>query len=159
MDRYTEITIDGKTFYMYNEEDYNDSSTLYNISAVDVNQLLKDTSSLLPYYDEEGNVAHDWGDKIEEMWSKGYEALGGNNFVKYYSSIIDDVGILGSTFKSLEKTTEATAVGVDTQRAQVMDVSSDEELSNMIKYQNAYNASSRYINVINEMTEQIVSLI
>ncbi|MCH5254164.1 MAG: hypothetical protein J1F41_04505, partial [Lachnospiraceae bacterium] len=36
-------------------------------------------------------------------------------------------------------------------------VSSDEELTNMIMYQNAYNASSRYINVISEMIEHIVT--
>lgn len=42
-------------------------------------------------------------------------------------------------------------------REQVVGVSTDEELSNMIKFQNAYNASSRYINVISEMLEHILS--
>ena len=42
-------------------------------------------------------------------------------------------------------------------REQVIGVSTDEELSNMIKFQNAYNASSRYINVISEMLEHIIS--
>ena len=36
-------------------------------------------------------------------------------------------------------------------------VSSDEELEFMIEFQNAFNASSRYINVISEMLEHIVS--
>jgi flagellar hook-associated protein 1 FlgK len=38
-------------------------------------------------------------------------------------------------------------------------VSTDEELSNMIRFQSAYNASSRFITVINEMLETIVTLI
>ena len=38
-----------------------------------------------------------------------------------------------------------------------MGVSGDEELTNMIKYQSAYNASSRYINVISEMLEHIIN--
>ena len=42
-------------------------------------------------------------------------------------------------------------------REQDIGVSTDEELSNMIKFQNAYNASSRYINVISEMLEHILS--
>lgn len=42
-------------------------------------------------------------------------------------------------------------------REQVIGVSTDEELSNMIKFQNAYNASSRYINVISEMLDHILS--
>ena len=44
-------------------------------------------------------------------------------------------------------------------REQVLGVSSDEELSNMVKYQSAYNAASRYITVISQMTELIVGLI
>ena len=32
-----------------------------------------------------------------------------------------------------------------------------EELTKMIKYQNAYNASSRFINVVNEMIEHLVT--
>ena len=42
-------------------------------------------------------------------------------------------------------------------REQIVGVSSEEELSNMIRFQNAYNASSRYINVINELLEHIIS--
>ena len=42
-------------------------------------------------------------------------------------------------------------------REQIVGVSSDEELTNMIMYQNAYNASSRYINVISEMLDHLLS--
>ena len=36
-------------------------------------------------------------------------------------------------------------------------VSMDEELSNMIKFQHAYNASSRYINTVSEMIEHLIN--
>ena len=42
-------------------------------------------------------------------------------------------------------------------REQIIGVSYDEELTNMVKYQNAFNASSRYINVIDEMLEHIIN--
>ena len=38
------------------------------------------------------------------------------------------------------------------------DVSTDEELTNMIKYQNAYNAASRYINVITTMIDTLLNM-
>ena len=50
-----------------------------------------------------------------------------------------------------------TVEATQSAREQVVGVSTDEELSNMIKFQNAYNASSRYINVISEMLEHIIS--
>ena len=50
-------------------------------------------------------------------------------------------------------TVEATCYA----REQIMGVSSDEELTNMVKFQNAYNASSRYINVVDEMLEHLIN--
>jgi len=46
---------------------------------------------------------------------------------------------------------------IESARGQVINVSSDEELANMIKFQNAFNASSRYINSISEMLEHIIN--
>ncbi len=42
-------------------------------------------------------------------------------------------------------------------REQVLGVSSDEEMSNMVMFQNAYNAASRYINVVSELMEHVIS--
>ena len=42
-------------------------------------------------------------------------------------------------------------------REQVIGVSQDEEMTFMIKFQNAYNASSRYINVVDDMLEHIIN--
>ena len=47
--------------------------------------------------------------------------------------------------------------GYDIQRLQSEGVSSDEELEKMIKYQQAYNAASRYVNVVSEMLEHLVT--
>lgn len=45
---------------------------------------------------------------------------------------------------------------IDSQRQQSMGVSSDEELTNLIKYQHAYNASARYITVLDNMLEHLI---
>ena len=66
-------------------------------------------------------------------------------------------GTIGSVYESTAESLSGTVDSVDTQRAQVMGVSSDEELTKMIKFQNAYNASSRFINVVNEMIESMIT--
>ena len=38
-----------------------------------------------------------------------------------------------------------------------MGVSTDEELADLIKYQQCYNASSRYITVVDEMIEHLLT--
>ncbi len=75
------------------------------------------------------------------------------NFQGYYDKIISHLGTNGSIYKASSSTTmTSTAAAIDNQRNQIMGVSSDEELTNMIKYQSAYNASSRFITVISQMT-------
>ena len=46
---------------------------------------------------------------------------------------------------------------LDDKRQEVMGVSSDEELGSMIKYQQAYNAASRYVNVVSDMIETLIN--
>ena len=60
-------------------------------------------------------------------------------------------------FRSIYENQVNTVEATQSAREQVVGVSTNEELSNMIKFQNAYNASSRYINVISEMLEHIIS--
>jgi flagellar hook-associated protein 1 FlgK len=71
--------------------------------------------------------------------------------------MIGKLGTDGSIYRSSRDTLTNTAMSIDNSRQQVMGVSSDEELTKLIKYQSAYNAASRYINVINQMTELIVT--
>ena len=46
---------------------------------------------------------------------------------------------------------------LDNQRQEVVGVSDSDELTHMIRYQNAYNASSRYINTINSMLDTLIN--
>ena len=63
----------------------------------------------------------------------------------------------GNVYQSLKKNQELTVNQIEGTRQGSIGVSTDEELSNMIKFQNAYNASSRFINVIDECTEHIIT--
>ena len=78
-------------------------------------------------------------------------------FVDYYTDLVSQVANTGAVFQSIYENQEATVEATYSAREQIVGVSSDEELSSMIKFQNAYNASSRYINVISEMLEHIIN--
>ena len=78
-------------------------------------------------------------------------------FVDYYTDLVSQVANSGYVFRSIYENQVNTVEATQSAREQVVGVSTDEELSNMIKFQNAYNASSRYINVISEMLEHILS--
>ncbi len=163
-DRYTETTIDGKTFYVYNEETSANRSSWYKLGNVSVNSKLVEQVTLMPSYKQDGSADYSQADKLTNAWTKESLYLNPNdsskcNFEGYYDKIISRLGTSGSVYESSSDTLTSTVTAIDNQRSQITGVSSDEELTNMIKYQSAYNASSRFITVISEMTELIVGLI
>ncbi len=80
-----------------------------------------------------------------------------NSFVTYYNSLVSQVANSGDVYKSITSAQEQTVSAVASGREQIVGVSSDEELEFMVMFQNAYNASSRYINVVSEMLEHLVT--
>lgn len=163
MDRYTEVKAkDGNTYYVYNEEDPDIDSTRYAIGNIGVNQDLVYQITLMPAYKENGDVDFEMAAKLAEVWDKKEMTLNpydknATNFESYYDKMLGELGTQGSIYKSATDTLEASAASYDSQRQQVMGVSSDEELTHMIKFQAAYNAASRFMTVISEMTELIVT--
>ena len=163
IDRYTKVTgKDGKTYYVYNEEDPDVSSTRYAIGTITVNSDLKRQITLMPAYKKDGSVDYEMGAKLAAAWEVKDMKLNPYDqkpctFEEYYDKMVDQLGIEGNTYKSVTETLSRAVSSVDSKRQQVSGVSSDEELSNMIKFQSAYNAASRFMNVISEMTETIVT--
>lgn len=163
IDRYTKVTgKDGKTYYVYNEEDPDVSSTRYAIGTITVNSDLKRQITLMPAYKKDGSVDYEMGAKLAAAWEVKDMKLNPYDqkpctFEEYYDKMVDQLGIEGNTYKSVTETLSGAVSSVDSKRQQVSGVSSDEELSNMIKFQSAYNAASRFVNVISEMTETIVT--
>ncbi len=64
----------------------------------------------------------------------------------------------GYVFKGLYEYEQLAVEQTENERQTVIGVSSDEELEHMIMYQNAYNAASRYINVINSMLDTLLGM-
>lgn len=162
-ERYTTVTgDDGKTYYVYNTEDTTDTSKMYTTKSLSVNADIMEETSLLAYKTQSGEVDYSLGQALSDVWSNSAMTLSPNStgtctFAEYYSQMIGELGTAGSVYETTATTLEGTATAINNQRQQITGVSSDEELTNMIKYQNAYNAASRYINVVSEMMETLIN--
>ena len=162
MDRYTKVTgDDGNTYYVYNEEDENDPTTLYSLNNISINKELRKQITLMPYKNQNG-TDYPLGEKLMRLWNDKEMTLNPYDkkpctFEGYYNKLIGQIGNDGSTFQSASETLTGALSSIDNQRQQTMGVSSDEELTHMIKFQSAYNASSRFMTVISQMTELIVT--
>lgn len=76
---------------------------------------------------------------------------------EYYRSIILDIGNRGSEAITAKENQQILVLSADEQRTAISGVSMDEELSNMMKFKFAYDASSRVLNIIDSMIDKIVN--
>jgi len=153
---------DGKEYFVLNEENGMDSDSLYTVKNLQINPLLMQEPARLGFRKPESSEDQNIGEELKAAFQeKGY-TLNPNvtkrtSFVEYYTDLVSQVGGNGFIYRGIYENQESALESIESSRQQVVGVSSDEELSNMIKFQNAYNASSRYINVISEMLEHIIN--
>ena len=153
---------DGSVYYKYVPEDPEDTAMQYTIVSVEVNHALIEQETNMPYLTQDGQVNYALAEQLATLWDEEGLTLDPNDknrvrYRDYYSNMIGAFGTLGSVYESTAYSLNDTVTSITNQRSQIIGVSSDEELTKMIKYQNAYNASSRFINVINEMIEHLIT--
>jgi flagellar hook-associated protein 1 len=74
-----------------------------------------------------------------------------------YEGWIGKLGVDGQQAERLKNNSEVLRQSVEERRQSVSSVSLDEEMTNMIKYQHAYNAAARQITAIDEMLDKIIN--
>ena len=134
----------------------------WTVSNLRINQELRQNPSLLKFRLNEHSEDNPAMEKLKEAFEEKIYTLNPNvqtplSFTDYYTNLVGQVANSGSVMRSVQATQEVATDSLLNAREQIVGVSSDEELTNMIRYQNAYNASSRYINVVSEMLEHIIS--
>jgi len=77
---------------------------------------------------------------------------------KYITNLTGKVALQGSDLAGKADAAKSVLSDVATERASAVGVNMDEELSDMIKYQRAYEASARVFNAANEILQILVNL-
>ena len=134
----------------------------WSVSNLTINQRLRQNPALLKFRLDEHSEDNSTMEKLKAAFEEKIYTLNPNVetplcFRDYYKNLVGQVANSGSVFRGIQESQTVATDALMNAREQVVGVSSDEELTNMIRYQNAYNASSRYINVISEMLEHILS--
>lgn len=134
----------------------------WTVSNLDINIELRQNPTLLGFRLTDSSEDNATTEKLKKAFEEAIYTLNPNVetpvcFVDYYKNLISQVANTGSVFGDIMESQTVTVDSLFNAREQVVGVSSDEELTNMIMFQNAYNASSRYINVVSEMLEHILT--
>lgn len=157
------FSIDPVTgLYVSNAEDSNLSETLFSIPNLQINPSLLREAGKLKFVSPDDTVDYDTAKALIDAFDENTLSLNPNvttlcSINTYYSNLVSQVANSGAVYKNISLNQQATVDSIKYSREQVIGVSSDEELTSMVKYQNAFNASSRYINVVDEMLEHIIN--
>ena len=134
----------------------------WTVSNLIINQELRQNPALLSFRLSDHSEDNATMEKLKAAFTESIYTLNPHvetplNFTNYYKNLVSQVANSGYIFRKVQESQTVTTDALSNAREQVVGVSSDDELTNMIMYQNAYNASSRYINVISEMLEHILT--
>ncbi|MDN5343878.1 MAG: flagellar hook-associated protein 1 [Oceanotoga sp.] len=136
------------------------------VNQITVSSNLKENPSLLAtdlgyYYDTNysptgaGNVEV-W-DEISKMYDNSVLDNGRVGFSNFLGNIVTDIGVKGETADKMRLNSEMLNSEISLEKERVMGVSIDEEMTNLVKYQQAFNASARVITAVNQMMETVIN--
>ena len=162
-DRYTKVTgEDGTVYYIYNKNDDFGNESRYCLNNLGINTVVLDDYSYLPFSTLEEDVDLQLGEELMKKWDEAGVCLDPNNTTKkdindYYSAMVGIIGNDGYMYNAISESQSEVMISLDEKRESKQGVTSEEELTNLIKFQNAYNASSRYITTIGDMIDTLIN--
>ncbi len=87
-----------------------------------------------------------------------FDTLNTNAFYDDLNTVVDHLAVTLDNSRSLLDTRETLLNNADTQRTAISGVSTDEEATNLIVYQQTYKACSRVISAIDDMLEALLNI-
>jgi len=95
---------------------------------------------------------------LAELGNQNVAALNNQTFSANYAQTVSDLGSAISSVNDNLNTSQAVSQMLTTDRASVSGVSLDTEMTNLIQYQKAYEASAEMITTLNQMLQTVVSM-
>ncbi|MCM1467753.1 MAG: flagellar hook-associated protein FlgK [Alistipes sp.] len=159
---YVDDNGETQTLYIRNNINFFGDESKYTLGNLQVNDKVLQDYQNIPLGLKEGGEDFATAGKLIDIWEVKFAALNPDkyakeNFLSFYNSLVSDIGNNGEVLRNMTEYQHSMADGLDNKRQESIGVSSDDELTNMIRFQNAYNAASRYINVVSEMLEHLVT--
>lgn len=81
----------------------------------------------------------------------------GTSADKFLQSVLSDIALNSASARTFEKSYTNISTSIDTKRLSISGVDEDEEAVNLVKFQNAYNLSSKMIQTFQEIYDRLIN--
>ena len=147
------------TGYDLNGNTGQDFFTGTDASNIAVNSTVLSDPSSFQASSEAGDAGNDSiALSLAKLGNQAIAGLGNQTFSSNYAQTVSDLGTSISTVNDNLSASQAVSQMLTTQRANTSGVSLDGEMTNLIEYQKAYEASAELITTVNEMLQTVVNM-
>lgn len=140
-------------------DNFDDTSDEYagTAASIKVNDEMKNFNNIAASSreNEEGNG--DLALTLSNLKTSTIEGLNDTSAGKFYESMVADVGTQGEKAAQMEYNSGTIQLTISNNRDSISSVSLDEEMTNMIMFQQAYNASARMMTAIDEILDKVIN--
>lgn len=146
----------GVAFFVDKDDPLGTEINAGNISVS--NFIIKDPSKIAASDStgtEEGNGKN--AKNLGDVQFAKLDTLDGSTIQTYFQSVIGQLGVDGQQAERMAFNSATLLGAVEHRRASISSVSLDEEMTDMIRFQQAYNASARMITVVDETLDKIIN--
>ncbi|MFD2132702.1 flagellar hook-associated protein FlgK [Pseudogracilibacillus auburnensis] len=135
-----------------------DGATEITAESITINPDILNNSDLIAAGDPDaGSRNADNALELAKVFENSLSDLGNTSTRKFFTALIGELGVKGQEAKSEKESSEILQAQVSHSRMSVSAVSLDEEISNLIKFQHAYNAAARSMTAIDELLDKIIN--
>jgi flagellar hook-associated protein 1 len=97
--------------------------------------------------------------KLAGIQNTPIPALGNETVTDYYANVVDNLGSQVSSANTQQQAATALMQQLQNQLTSVSGVSIDDEATNLVRYQNAYEASAQVISLVNQLMQTTINMV
>ncbi|MFA9479005.1 flagellar hook-associated protein FlgK [Phycisphaerales bacterium AB-hyl4] len=107
---------------------------------------------------------HEAGDNsnalaIADLRKQGVDALGGNSLTEYWNRHVEQLASQASNARNKLASDQTVRENLQTRQQSISGVNIDEEAIDLMRYQSSYQASARFLSVVDEMMRTLLAMV
>lgn len=96
--------------------------------------------------------------RLLDLRGQGLEGLDGASFEDFWTDVVGGIGFEAAAADSTASTQENVLASLQSERDSVSGVNLDEEMVDLVRFQQAFEAASRFISTVNELSRSLMDL-
>jgi flagellar hook-associated protein 1 FlgK len=128
-----------------------------------INEMLSLYSGLLGFASDDGQGKTagqgDGSNALNMAQLKQAQIMGGGSYTvnSFYEGFVAQLGAQAKRANTMQDNQETLVIQIDNQRQSIMGVNIDEEMIDIVKFQQAFNAMARMITTTDEMLDKVIN--